>query len=527
MKKLSNNSLCVLYDPCGGIFLPQGSQRPQRNHNVRKSEQGLLVRLHFTSTLLFLFISFFVLHSHFSYGGAVENICIPQTTIPLEEQLQKELQTLNIPAHTWLPSTSIADIPNILDVAIIGGGMNGLCTCFALIKEGINNIKVFDENDSGKEGPWARYARMHVLRSEKTCLGPSLGIPSLTFCAWYEIQYGLESWKQLKSVPTNLWNNYLYWFKTVLNLPVENNITLKSIIPVHGILKLILKKEYNEQVVYARKVVLATGRDGAGGFEVPQFMNDIPKYLYAHSAEQIDMASFANKNIAIIGAGASAFDAAAAALEQGAQSVDMIVRREVLPETNKFSPIVHPGAAWGFYHLKDDERWTAFADWLEHGVPPPKDTLERVKHHQNLNIHYNTSIQKIIHNDISATISTNQGDFTVDFIIIATGFAVDLLRRPELAHINKEILLWGAQMPRELANHVKLSKFPYLGPHFEFLEIHPGKAPYLKNIYCFNYGAFLSHGLLCGDIGWNSLGTMRLVEGIVSDFFLESNHSSK
>jgi hypothetical protein len=68
-----------------------------------------------------------------------------------------------------------------------------------------------------------------------------------------------------------------------------------------------------------------------------------------------------------------------------------------------------------------------------------------------------------------------------------------------------------------------LGCFPYLGPNFEFMEIEPGVAPFLKNIYCFNYGAFLSHGLLSGEIPGISLGATRLARGISADFFLSES----
>lgn len=447
----------------------------------------------------------------------------------LEIQVQKELKMLNIPAPSWLPSAQTSE-GEVLDVAIIGGGMGGLSISLALIKEGISNIKIYDQNACGREGPWLRYARMNFLRSGKTDLGPALGIPSLTFWAWYEAQYGQEAWDKLKFAPTPLWNSYLCWFKSTLGLPIENNITLINIIPSQDNLKLIFEKEGVEKIVYAHKVVLATGRDGAGKPTIPHFMENLSPDFFAHTAEQIDNELYANKNIAIIGGGASAFDAAATALESGANKIDMLIRRKGLPAHDKLSPFIQPGSAQGFFHLSDQERWLSFELWLKLGTPPPQETLQRVKNYQNLNVNYNTYVLNIQKNDDSITISTNHGDFNVDFIILGTGFCVDLSQRKELTNIHNDILLWKECVSDELRNsNCTIGQFPYLGPHYEFLESNPGNAPYLKNIYCFNYGAFLSHGLLSGDIGLNSLGAARLVEGIVIDFFLKNyiNNLSK
>ena len=67
----------------------------------------------------------------------------------------------------------------------------------------------------------------------------------------------------------------------------------------------------------------------------------------------------------------------------------------------------------------------------------------------------------------------------------------------------------------------KLGRFPYLGSSFEFCEKTPGDAPYLKHIHCFNYGAFLSHGRISGDIDCIDLGIKRLSQGIAAGLFLK------
>ena len=47
--------------------------------------------------------------------------------------------------------------------------------------------------------------------------------------------------------------------------------------------------------------------------------------------------------------------------------------------------------------------------------------------------------------------------------------------------------------------------------------------PYLKNLYCYNYGATLSHGLLSSDIPAISIGATRLAQGIAADFFIQDS----
>ena len=134
----------------------------------------------------------------------------------LEEQLMEELQFLEYPAKAWLPVKELPVKEDLLDVAIVGGGMAGLAAAFGLMREGISNIQIFDASPEGFEGPWATYARMRILRSHKSLVGPALDIPKLTFQAWYRAQYGKEGWQRLYKIPTLVWMDYLRWYRRVL-----------------------------------------------------------------------------------------------------------------------------------------------------------------------------------------------------------------------------------------------------------------------------------------------------------------------
>jgi len=69
-------------------------------------------------------------------------------------------------------------------------------------------------------------------------------------------------------------------------------------------------------------VVLATGMDGCGRGIIPDLVRGkVPRRLYAHSGDDIDMDSLRGKSVAVLGSASSAFDDAAAALEAGADEV--------------------------------------------------------------------------------------------------------------------------------------------------------------------------------------------------------------
>lgn len=438
----------------------------------------------------------------------------------LEIQIANDLKVINYPGAPWSPPMHHSQ--EVLDVAIVGAGFSGLGAAFGLVKEGIHNIQIFDENVKGKEGPWLTYARMRVLRSDKTDVGPALGIPSLTFHSWYEAQYGKEAWDSLQAIPTVMWMDYLNWYREVLMLPVQNEHRLTTIRPFGDYIQLLFDYRGQTISVIARKVVLATGRKGFGSAEQPKFMEGVPTTLFAYTSDSIDPQLFHGKKIGIVGAGASAFDAAAMALENGATSVEMIVRRGTVPNLNKFAKFFHTGFLHGYHSLSDQDRWELFNYVSSYGTPPPVDVLHRVNGYTNLHFHPHTSILKAYENDNRIVLDTTEGKLFYDFLVLGTGFIVDISQRPELSEIQHDILLWKDKLsPDYIEMSPKTALFPYLGDNFELLEKMEGSAPHLKHIYCFNYGATLSHGMVTSNIEGIPYGIYRLVEGVATAIFVE------
>lgn len=439
----------------------------------------------------------------------------------LERTLQEDLDMIEYPPNPWWSST-----PDAYDVVIVGGGMAGLTAGFALFRQGIFNICIFDENKEGLEGPWTTTARMEVLRSDKNFMGPALFIPGLTLHAWYRAQFGEQAWESLERVSTTLWAHYLQWYRKVLNLPVENECRLTRIIPHNNLLRLSIEKKDSEPFeIVTHKVVLATGRGGFGGLEVPRLVNDLPSSRYTHTGQNISADSVRDKDIVIVGVGASAFDAAAYALEQGARSVALLMRRSKPPSTSKNWYLSNQGGYYGFYNLSNELRWELFKIILTFGSAVPQSSIDRLKKHKNVKLYPNIIIKTMLEKNYRVEIATNAQTFVCDHIILATGYAVHGAKQPELHGLLDKIMLWSDVVgPHNTSIEQKMDRFPFLGPHFEFREKAPSSAPYLKNIHCFNYGAALSHGLLSSDIPAISIGAQRLAEGIARDLFASEPH---
>src|SRR2546425_1081073 len=79
----------------------------------------------------------------------------------LEARIDDELRFIRYHPENWKKRES--EDAGVYQVVVIGGGMGGMAVAFALLKIGIFDIQIVDQQPAGKEGPWATYARMKTL----------------------------------------------------------------------------------------------------------------------------------------------------------------------------------------------------------------------------------------------------------------------------------------------------------------------------------------------------------------------------
>jgi|TARA_A100001391_G_scaffold37386_1_gene20530 cation diffusion facilitator CzcD-associated flavoprotein CzcO len=436
----------------------------------------------------------------------------------LEARLAQDLAWLNLPAKSWLNPLDVEG-QGVLDVAIIGAGLCGLVAAAALRHLGVDNVELFDRAPEGREGPWVTYARMRTLRTAKAASGPALGVGSLTFRAWYEAQWGTDAWDRMDLAPRETWMDYLVWYRKVTRAKVNNGADVTRIsMREDGLLELTI----SGRPVLARRVVLATGLDGLGAPKLPAIASGVNRAFVAHSSDMFDLAGLAGKRVGVVGAGASAMDNAAAALEAGAASVDLFVRRNELPRIDKFTGVGSKGMTHGFCGLPDPIKWEFINEGDRAAVPPPRHSVRRVSAHDNARLHLESSIVGLQDCGDHIVAQTPKGDYPLDFLIFATGFGIDLASRPELADIAPHILTWGDRVDdQRRAANPQLARAPYLADDFTFLEAEPGKCPALSSIACFAYPAVPTHGKLTSGIPAVSDGADRLAKGMVRSLFVE------
>ncbi|MFE3837953.1 FAD/NAD(P)-binding protein [Pseudogemmobacter sonorensis] len=458
----------------------------------------------------------------------------PEGLKALEARLARDLQDLCYPPANWVPPANPGPqaggvVGPVVDAVIVGGGMCGLVAWFALTRAGIRNIRIIDAAPEGREGPWVTYARMETLRSPKTLTGPASGQPSLTFQAWYRAQFGPGAWEALDKIPRPMWMDYLRWYRRVLGIAVENETRLDLVEPsgtgdsgTGDLLRLHLSGRGAGQVL-ARRLVMATGRDGTGGPVIPGFVGGLDRRFWAHSADPIDFAALKGKRVAVVGVGASAIDNAAEALEAGAAEVRHLIRRKEMPRINKFMGIGSYGFTCGFAGMDDAWRWRFMNYSFTSQTPPPRGSTLRVSRHANAFFHFGKAVSALDERDGAVRVSFADGTaYDTDFVILGTGFTVDPLSRVEFGAAAAEIRLWSdVYTPPEGEESRDLGLFPYLNPDFTFQEKHPGRAPWLRLVHCFNYGSTVSLGKVSGDIPAVWVGGEWLGREMARSLYLE------
>lgn len=439
----------------------------------------------------------------------------------LEVRLQQDLAWLALPAGPWSPAKTHPD-GTVRDVVIIGAGMSGLAVAFALKLRGIAAV-LYDAAPKDNEGPWATTARMETLRSPKQLPGPALGLPALTFRAWYQAQFGLRAWEALDKIPRLQWADYLRWYRRVTAADVRNQHALTALSPrSDGVVALTISHNQQPQTVLARKVVLATGMAAFGGPLIPDFVAEVPKRFWAYADEAIDFAALAGKRVAVVGGSATAVDAAATALEAGAAGVELLIRRPDFPRVNKSKGAGNPGFESGYQTLPDAWKWRLAHHIASEQIPPPHGSTLRVSRHDNAGFNFGCPVQRVITRQDGIVVQTPRGEFPVDYLILATGYQVAWRERPELAALAGRVKTWGdAYQPPADERHDQLAEYPYLNADFS-LQAKAGHAiDGLERIHCFSYPAHFSNGHIIGLIPGISQGATQLAQAIAGQLYGE------
>jgi cation diffusion facilitator CzcD-associated flavoprotein CzcO len=441
----------------------------------------------------------------------------------LMQRVRRDLDFIEAPLRPWVPERQGPDGAALTDVVVVGAGLSGLSVAFGLWRQGVQRVLVIDAAEAGREGPWVTTARMRTLRSPKTLSGPDHGIPSLTYRAWHEAVFGEEDWERIDKIDRHHWAQYLLWFRGVTGLAVRNGTTLLDIGGDGRELTLQVREGDTVFRLFCRKVVLATGIEGAGGAAVPDIIaGSLPRRRWTHSSEPFDLAALAGKEVGVIGAAASGFDWAVGALEASARSVTLVARSAELPRTEILDWSNFPGFLDHFGDLDDAARYRFARRLLAYRTPPTQEMYDAAHAFANFRMIAGLPLTGASIADGRIRLESETCALEFDHLLLGTGYEVDLARRPELASFQNRIALWRDRFrPPAGEEDATLLGYPYLGLSFELVEKVAGTAPFPRHVHVFNNSAVLSLGPVCNGITGLKSGVRKLVGGITRGLFAD------
>jgi len=357
-------------------------------------------------------------------------------TADVDRDARRTLDLLGPAPDNWVPDRPGVDH----NVFIVGAGQTGCAFAFALRRAGIGRVSVIDAAaDATQAGVWLNRARMNKLRTPKTLVGPEGGLPGLSFRAWYEARFGAASYQEIDRIPRERWAEYLAWYREFLEIPVRYGARLLRVEPKGTHFALHLEVDGVARVETARKLLLCNGVAGNGvagngGAFVPAVLKSLPPQLVAHTSDPIDFAALRGKSVAVLGGAASAFDAAATALEAGAADVHLFARRTTLAATPVSRARAYPGAYDNYFDLPDALRWAQALRFKRSGSTAPPDSIERVTRFENFHLHLGTEWE-----------SAREASGQIAAVVSGETFAsTSPLREPAISSILPRVPNWPA-----------------------------------------------------------------------------------
>ncbi len=322
-------------------------------------------------------------------------------------------------------------------VAIVGAGPYGLSIAAHLTAAGIPT-QVF----GASMRTW-REAMPHGMFLKSEGFASSLSDPGSTFtlkhyCAEQGISYADLGWP----VPVEVFAAYGEEFARRF-VPGRDEREVSRVKRVHRGFRVELS---DGQTLTVGRVILATG---IGAFaQVPEAFSGLPPSVLTHSSHHADYSGFAGRSVAVIGAGASALDAAAALRRAGASATLVSRRSEVRfyeggprrPIEALLSPLTPLGPGWKkwlccklpllFHALPERLRLRIVKRYL--GPSPARFVRDTIEGH----VPYWLNSQVVgadLNPDGRVSVQVDRPGverqaLTVDHVVAATGYKVDVAR---------------------------------------------------------------------------------------------------
>lgn len=415
-------------------------------------------------------------------------------------------------ANAWVKAS---DFNVDYSVIIIGAGPSGVILYHKLMSIGVTDVLVIDRNSDHDIGSWGIHCYNERLRSPKDINGWEESSCDLSIEYFIRERYGDQYWLECVNLTRFDWISYVSWFKDRVGVRGIYHANVNRFYFHDNAISQKINANGSELVIRCRCLVVASGMAGYGGWYVPRELERIiPSEFLVHANDPIlGSLGFKEKAVLIVGAGASAFDAAHVGIMGGAKSIDVVYRRDSIPTKEYYREMEKYIFLENYYSLSDVNKIKIFRAINKNGTPPASHNFNRVLASDKARVYSRP--------DLYQQISVKGGKIRLgiqeyDIVISATGFCVECEREELFSPFCDDIVKWG-DIYQGLDDRALegWEKYPYLGSHYQMRFKNKSWA----GIFLFNGGSTMSMGQI-GSVSISSykFGLNRLARGI-SMFF--------
>jgi cation diffusion facilitator CzcD-associated flavoprotein CzcO len=325
------------------------------------------------------------------------------------------------------------------DVAIIGAGPYGLSIAAHLKARGVD-FRIFGHPMHTWLAHMPKGMRLKSEGFASTLYDPDSTFTLESYCQEKKIPYA----KIGLPVPLEVFASYGLEFQRRFVPELQHQLVNSILRSAEGF---VIRLEDGE-TISARRVVMAVGLTHYK--YLPPILADLPEEFVTHSSKQNTVDHFKGREVAIVGAGASALDLAAL-LHQAGADVQVVARKPIIrfhdpPEKREPSfidrlrtPITGIGPGWRlflctnaplvFRQMPQEFRLDKVRRVL--GPAPCWFTKDEVVGKIPLNVGVNVTAAKVENGRVNLQLTDAAGTQTsliTDHVIAATGYKVDLRR---------------------------------------------------------------------------------------------------